>query len=746
MPFSLSSNPSIEEISDALNYILSNFGSNVSIDPNTGVVSGPTGQIGYYYRYLFIKYATSFEGTVGFSNSPTNALYFGTRNSNSNVESNIPSDYIWNKVTGGFGTTKFLWYSTSGGRQVSLIVNATAPGTSYLVDPGTAIDLDVITNNSGSVNTATVAIYYWTTGPAPARPSTTSTYTWATGAFTPPSGWSVSIPSNTTNGDTLWAIYIPLKSPSTVLTAVLDWTNTSYPIVQVSKNGSTGGTGINGTRTAVITMFQWAASSGSLSAFPSGNSTYTWATGTFTLPSTPYSWTILPGASVAGYTLFAVDAIYSDNLTSATSSIPWTTSVAYPVGASGVNGNRTAFLQMYQWAASTPTSFPSGTSTYTWATASYTAASSPNGWTLLPGNPVAGYLLYAIDQVYSDNLTTATTTVTWSSSSPYPIGSSGANGDQGLSSITCYLVQNQATFAPSTPANTTGPTAPSGWTLVAPSVSIGDVLWYSFGQYNPNATTVNGVPAGQTKWGAPTAASVFQDIRSDNWNGGTPPISGPYSPLGTAGYYIQRSTGVMYLNSVLGRGVAEFDGYNAGPSGYSTAILANKSLNQNAGVEAYTNNTFISSGALRAYNTASGFGNAIYAVHNGSGSGLLAQSGSGIAIIGTGATGIQGSGGSYGVVGTGVYGVYGTSSSGAYAMYANGYYGTNNSTLVTNLYSDFSRSLVGTSSNQLRFVSGTSTGSGVATFASTNKPGSTTTNVWMTIQIDSTTLYIPVWT
>ena len=65
---------------------------------------------------------------------------------------------------------------------------------------------------------------------------------------------------------------------------------------------------------------------------------------------------------------------------------------------------------------------------------------------------------------------------------------------------------------------------------------------------------------------------------------------------------------------------------------------------------------------------------------------------------------------------------------------------------MTNLYADLAKSLVGTTSNQLRFVSGTSTGSGVATFASTNKPGSTTTNVWMTIQIDATTLYIPVWT
>ena len=68
-----------------------------------------------------------------------------------------------------------------------------------------------------------------------------------------------------------------------------------------------------------------------------------------------------------------------------------------------------------------------------------------------------------------------------------------------------------------------------------------------------------------------------------------------------------------------------------------------------------------------------------------------------------------------------------------------------NNTLVSNLYAQYAQTLVGTSANQLRFVSGTSTGSGVPTFA-LNKPGGNTTNVWMTVQIDATTLYIPVWT
>ena len=59
MPFSISSNPTVQELSDAVNYLLSNFGSNVSIDATTGIVAGPTGNIGYLYKYLYIKYAQS---------------------------------------------------------------------------------------------------------------------------------------------------------------------------------------------------------------------------------------------------------------------------------------------------------------------------------------------------------------------------------------------------------------------------------------------------------------------------------------------------------------------------------------------------------------------------------------------------------------------------------------------------------------------------------------------------------------
>lgn len=101
-----------------------------------------------------------------------------------------------------------------------------------------------------------------------------------------------------------------------------------------------------------------------------------------------------------------------------------------------------------------------------------------------------------------------------------------------------------------------------------------------------------------------------------------------------------------------------------------------------------------------------------------------------------------------------------------YALDVQGLMKISNSTMVTNLNADLldgnhatafatsgsttpaysANRLNGSTSNTLRFVSGTSTGIGTATFSGTTKPGGNSTNVWMTITIDSTTLYIPVWT
>ena len=370
MPFLIDSNAQPSEMADSINYLLANFGANLSADLNSGEISGPSGIIiAYLYRYLSVKYADSADGAVNFSNSPTNREYYGLRNTNDTTEPTNPADYIWNKVAGGFGTTKFLFYQTSGGRQINFVADTAAPDDTYLQEDGPAIDLDIVTTTT-AYNTAAPSIYIWTsTSTPPTRPTSTSTYIWASGTYVPPIGWT-SVPlSNTTPGSYLWAITIPLVVSSNIETSLLDWTNTSYPIYAFSYNGA-----------------------------------------------------------------------------------------------------------------------------------------------------------------------------------------DGPAGENGLSALTAYLVQSQSSAAPSTPSNTSGPTAPAGWSLTAPAVSVGQVLWYSFGRYNSSPSTLDGVPAGQTAWGTPTAASIFQDIRSDNWNGSNPPTFGVPATYGTAGYYIQRSTGNVFFNNGIFRG------------------------------------------------------------------------------------------------------------------------------------------------------------------------------------------------
>ena len=148
MPYVLDINPSQSEVSEAVNYLLSNFSQGLTSNPNTGEVTGPSGEVlGYLYQYIAVKYADSQDGSVNFSNVATNRLYYGIRNTNNSVESTNPADYIWNLVTGGFGTTKFLWYAVTGGRQIQFAVSTLTYNVGYVLELGVSIDLDIITSS-----------------------------------------------------------------------------------------------------------------------------------------------------------------------------------------------------------------------------------------------------------------------------------------------------------------------------------------------------------------------------------------------------------------------------------------------------------------------------------------------------------------------------------------------------------------------------------------------------------------------
>lgn len=145
MTYSINVNPTSSEVSEAVNYLLSNLSIGLISNPNSGQITGPTGTVlGYLYKYISIKYADSQDGSVNFSNVPTNRLYYGVRNNNNSIESTNPTDYIWNLSTTGFGSATFLYYLVLGGRQIQFTVATSPPSYKWLVDPGASIDLDFV--------------------------------------------------------------------------------------------------------------------------------------------------------------------------------------------------------------------------------------------------------------------------------------------------------------------------------------------------------------------------------------------------------------------------------------------------------------------------------------------------------------------------------------------------------------------------------------------------------------------------
>jgi hypothetical protein len=135
-------------------------------------------------------------------------------------------------------------------------------------------------------------------------------------------------------------------------------------------------------------------------------------------------------------------------------------------------------------------------------------------------------------------------------------GSPGSTGLQGIRTVTAFRLRNQTDAALTTaPSNTSGgsdvPVAPTNWSLTSQEATVGQVVWYSFGRYNPNASTVESIPANTTVWSVPVAASVFQDIKSDNWTGGTP-TSGTFTS--NTGYYLNKTEGSLYATNAYLRG------------------------------------------------------------------------------------------------------------------------------------------------------------------------------------------------
>lgn len=451
MPFLLDGNPSSSEVSEAINYLLSNFDTTYSANSITGQVTGPTGQIvGYLYKYIAIKYADSFDGSLNFSNTPTGRLYYGIRNNNDPVESTNPADYTWRKVTGGFGTTKSVWYITSGGRQIQLVAQPASPGLGWVQDAGASIDLDIIT--STSVGPAFLAYFQ----PASLQVARTGS------PLTP--NFSGVIPKLYATAGGALSTYVNAATDADPL-----FVNNSWRI------GGSATTGIGSITYNQITIGA-PTDGGGYALWPAPTA----MSGTPASMSVPVRYKNNTGGITQG-NVAILQFVFTDQ---------------------GASGSQTAYPSVYRWDTSIPT--VSGTSTYIWGSGTFSP--DPSGWSSSPGASTPGFTLYRAQVTLTAAGGTSTSTINWTTASVSSIGYAGGNG---LSSRLTFARIAGNPSPVSATVTTSGSTSfpPSGswgltatWGGVDPNPSSTDSLYQADGIYDPSTNT--------TYWTTPYISSL----------------------------------------------------------------------------------------------------------------------------------------------------------------------------------------------------------------------------------------------
>jgi len=535
MPFALNSNPDISQISEAINYLLGNFGANLSADPNTGEIKGPTGNvIAYLYKYLAIKYADSADGLSNFSDIPTNRQYYGLRNSDQLLESSNPADYIWKQVAGGFGTTKFVWFQTGGGRQIQIVVSTTSPGVGFAQAPSGAIDLDIISTTVDSAafvaNFQPAALQVVRSG-SPLTPSFTGVIA---RLYATSSGVASTFVTAQTDSDPAFGINTWRIGGSAT---------TGYG--SIAYNQITVGTPTNGGGYAL------------------------WPTPT-AMSGTPASLT--------------VPVRFKNSLGVVEQSTP--AIIQFVFVDQGSSGSQIAYPSVYQWNTSIPTI--SGTSTYTWSTSAFSP--TPAGWSQNPGTGPAGFTLYRAQVTLTDLAGATTSTINWTTASVLGIGYSG---DNGTSARICFsriagnpvplsgiITTSGSTSFPTSSQSLTTWGISTTWAATDPNPSSTDSLYQSDGIYNPETD--------ETSWTTPYISSLkVGQLSAVSTNTGSLTVTGTFqaNTASISGTTMTGSGGVLYSTGHFAYGNSTTNiSFNGTQMTLNGNVVATKNINLNATV------------------------------------------------------------------------------------------------------------------------------------------------------------------
>jgi hypothetical protein len=314
--------------------------------------------------------------------------------------------------------------------------------------------------------------------------------------------------------------------PQTITVNVREGSNSSNIVASDKLSMMATRPGDAGRQSVNVELYLWSTVDPTTSSPPIGTTNYNWTASTHSVNSISNGWTTSvpsnPGTS--GIKLWVAEKQLTDVATATQSTITWASggSTIYSNtmnGNNGANGTKTAFAEVYQWAASLPAP-PTGTGTYTWSSSSFLA---PGSWSLtITSAPSAGYTLWKAKVSVQDTATATTTTFNWGNSvlvaSGYAgqtgakgdTGNPGGQGNAGLSSRIAYTKTTLSSLASSPltiskAGNTTFPDAGSwgsgtSWSGSPSTLVAGESLYQSDGIYDPQT--------GNTVWNVPYLSSL----------------------------------------------------------------------------------------------------------------------------------------------------------------------------------------------------------------------------------------------
>jgi hypothetical protein len=287
--------------------------------------------------------------------------------------------------------------------------------------------------SSGSAGLTTALVYLFKRSVSvPTKPTTTSTYTFASAILTGhDGGWTQAVPAN--DGNSLYVITATASSTGASDTiATNEW---SAPVVMVAN----GGAGVNGNNVCVVSIYKRSATA---PAVPTTTSTFTFSTAVLTGHDNGWTQSVPTNDGNPLYVTTAAASSSTNSDTIATGE--WSVPVILATnGTNGANGYNSAPVFIYRRFATQPP-LPNASTVYTFSTGVLTGLT--NSWTQsIPaddGKPVWVAVATASAVGSTDTLAAGE----WAT--PVVLAQNGASAFTLVNDANCTVVGNSITKIP----------------------------------------------------------------------------------------------------------------------------------------------------------------------------------------------------------------------------------------------------------------------------------------------------------